>query len=105
MKPHDGDYTVIKGNWSNGFRDTELRSILSALKVHNLILTGIAEPIAIYGTFLGAWDEGLQTVMLTDCISASADPKTQEVIRNFSTNIFYPLMGARLTTSEDLKFE
>lgn len=64
LKPHSDDYIVEKGSWSNGFRETNLSDIVRKLKINTMIFTGVAEPIAIYGTFLGAWDEGLETVMV-----------------------------------------
>lgn len=104
LKPQPEDYIVQKGSWSNGFHDTDLRSIVRALKLHTLMITGLAEPIAIYGTFLGAWDEGLEIIMVEDCIMASgANPQIQDAIHHFSKNTFYPMMGARVTTSEFIK--
>ncbi len=106
LKPHQEDYIVEKGSWSNGFRETNLSDIVRKLKISTMIFTGVAEPIAIYGTFLGAWDEGLETVMIADCIMASAiDPKIQDKVHQFSINTFYPMMGARVTESRYLRFE
>jgi nicotinamidase-related amidase len=104
--PHKDDYIVEKGSWSNGFRETNLREIVRKLEINSLVFTGVAEPIAIYGTFLGAWDEGLETVMIADCIMASAiDQEVQNTIHAFSINTFYPMMGARVTDSRYLIFD
>lgn len=84
----------------------KLRDIVRKLKINTIIFTGVAEPIAIYGTFLGAWDEGLETVMVADCIIASAiDQKIQDTVHQFSISTFYPMMGARVTESRYLRFE
>lgn len=106
LQPHNEDYIIEKGSWSNGFRGTNLGDVIRELKINTLIFTGVAEPIAIYGTFLGAWDEGLETVMVADCIMASAiDQAVQDTIHQFSIQTFYPMMGAKVTASNYLRFK
>ena len=38
LRPKQGDYIIEKGSWSNGFRDTDLRSMVHALKFIRLFL-------------------------------------------------------------------
>jgi nicotinamidase-related amidase len=105
IRPYKNDYIVWKGNWTNGYRDTDLRTILHALKIRRLVIAGIAEPACVYGTFLGTFDEGIEPIMLSDClVPAGSDEQMANKVHDFSIKTFYPMMGSRVITSKELVF-
>lgn len=105
LRPRNSDYVVWKGNWTNGYRDTDLRTILRGLNIQRLVIVGVAEPACVYGTFLGTFDEGIEPIMLSDClVPAGSDEAMENKVHSFSVNTFYPMMGARVITSKKLEF-
>ncbi|HBM16303.1 MAG TPA: hypothetical protein DD381_08200 [Lentisphaeria bacterium] len=105
IQPNKNDIIVHKGNWCNAFIDTDLRTITESMGIKRLIITGAVEPACVYATFMGAFDDGIEPIVLSDCtIPAGSDKETQDKIHNFSIDTFYPLMGGEVTTSEFLRF-
>ena len=73
MRPHDGDYSVLKPKYS-AFYETSLETLLRHLGVRRLVLAGFATDICVLATALDAAMRGYDLVVPQDAAAAeSAD--------------------------------
>jgi nicotinamidase-related amidase len=77
LAPKPGDREVTKGSYS-GFHDTSLESVLDALRIDTIELTGCATEVQLMATATDALQRGYQVQMPTG-LNAGASPVAEAV--------------------------
>ena len=80
LKPQKGDYTVDKRTYS-GFFETNLDSLLRALKVDTVYLTGLHTNMCARHTAADAFFRGYQPVAVEDGLNAFTEEDHQEGLK------------------------
>ncbi len=83
LKPHARDYFVLKPKHS-GFFDTTLDTLLQALRIRRLILTGIAGNICVLFTANDAYMRELRIVAPADCIVSNTPADNEHALRQIA---------------------
>jgi nicotinamidase-related amidase len=98
LRPTSRDYFVLKPRHS-GFYDTTLDTLLRALHVRRVILTGIAGNICVLFTANDAYMRGLTIFTPADCIVSNTARDNQNALRQMQT-----VLKARIAPSDRLTF-
>ncbi|MBP3469096.1 MAG: isochorismatase family protein [Lachnospiraceae bacterium] len=69
IKPADHDNVIYKSYYSS-FKQSDLFSILTSMKIRHLYLTGTESDLNIYPTVLDAYELGFSSTIITDAVSA-----------------------------------
>jgi ureidoacrylate peracid hydrolase len=72
LEPGEGQIEVIKKR-TNSFHNTNLKSLLDALQVDTLLITGVSCHMCINGTIVGAVDEDYNVIALHDAIAGPSE--------------------------------
>jgi nicotinamidase-related amidase len=99
MAPRDGDYFVIKPQFS-GFYATNLPVLLPKLGVSRLVLTGIAADICVLFTAADAHMRAYDLWVPQDAVASESDARKQ-----MSLSIMHKSMGAVCRGSDELRLE
>jgi nicotinamidase-related amidase len=78
------DYFVLKPKHS-GFFDTTLDTLLHALKIRRVILTGIAGNICVLFTANDAYMRELEIYAPADCIASNTPADNEHALRQIET--------------------
>jgi nicotinamidase-related amidase len=89
---------VLKPKHS-GFFDTSLDTLLEALRIRRVILTGIAGDICVLFTANDAYMRELKIFAPADCIVSNTTAINQQALRQIHT-----VLKGNLTASPQLKF-
>jgi nicotinamidase-related amidase len=84
LRPTARDYFVLKPRHS-GFYDTTLDTLLSALRVRRVIVTGMAGNICVLFTANDAYMRGLRLYAPGDCIVSNTIGENQRALRQIET--------------------
>jgi nicotinamidase-related amidase len=84
LKPNSRDYFVLKPKHS-GFFDTTLDTLLEALRIRRVILTGIAGNICVLFTANDAYMRELKIFAPADCIVSNTAADNDHALRQIST--------------------
>jgi len=84
LKPTARDYFVLKPKHS-GFFDTTLDTLLKALRIRRVILTGIAGNICVLFTANDAYMRELKIFAPADCIVSNTAPDNDYALRQIDT--------------------
>jgi nicotinamidase-related amidase len=84
LKPTSRDYFVLKPKHS-GFFDTTLDTLLGALRVRRVILTGIAGNICVLFTANDAYMRDLKILAPADCIVSNTAADNDSALRQIRT--------------------
>jgi nicotinamidase-related amidase len=95
LKPTPSDYFILKPRHS-AFFSTSLVPLLDDLKVHHLILTGIATNLCVLFTAHDAHMQKYKLTVLSDCCAAESD-----FDHNTALSQLERFCGARITLSTD----
>lgn len=68
LRPREGEPVVRKSTYS-GFHDSELQSVLAALKVEKLVITGCVTSICVFYTAADAVMRGYRVRVPVDCVA------------------------------------
>jgi nicotinamidase-related amidase len=98
LKPFARDYFVLKPKHS-GFFDTTLDTLLQALAVRRVILTGIAGNICVLFTANDAYMRDLRIFAPADCIVSNTPEENAYALRQIGT-----VLKGDVRTSHLLKF-
>lgn len=98
LRPSTRDYFVLKPKHS-GFYDTTLDTLLEALHIRRVILTGIAGNICVLFTANDAYMRGLKLFAPPDCIVSNTAEENEHALRQM-----HVVMKAALTPSAQLAF-
>jgi nicotinamidase-related amidase len=98
LRPSARDYFVLKPKHS-GFYDTTLDTLLSALKVRRVILTGIAGNICVLFTANDAYMRELRIFAPADCIVSNTTADNAHALRQIET-----VLKGNVTESSRLAF-
>jgi nicotinamidase-related amidase len=98
LKPNSRDYFVLKPKHS-GFFDTTLDTLLDALRIRRVILTGIAGNICVLFTANDAYMRDLKLFVPADCIVSNTPADNEYALRQIRT-----VLKGTLTESTRLKF-
>jgi nicotinamidase-related amidase len=98
LRPTKNDYFVLKPKHS-GFFDTTLDTLLAALHIRRVILTGIAGNICVLFTANDAYMRGLKIFAPSDCIVSNTPEENEHVLKQIET-----VLKGNLTTSARLQF-
>jgi nicotinamidase-related amidase len=99
LRPTKSDYFVLKPKHS-GFFDTTLDTLLAALRIRRVILTGIAGNICVLFTANDAYMRGLKIFAPSDCIVSNTPEENGHALKQIET-----VLKGNLTTSARLQFE
>jgi nicotinamidase-related amidase len=99
LRPEKDDYFVIKPRHS-GFYQTNLDLLLKYLKVHTLILTGMAADICVLFTANDAYLREFEIVVPADCCAAES-----EAYRSQALELIERVLKADITPSPKLDLE
>lgn len=72
LEPKEGQIEVIKTRF-NSFHNTNLKSLLDALQVDTLLITGVSCHMCVNGTIVGAVDEDFNVIALHDAIAGPSE--------------------------------
>jgi nicotinamidase-related amidase len=98
LRPSARDYFVLKPKHS-GFFDTTLDTLLGALRVRRVILTGIAGNICVLFTANDAYMRDLKIFAPRDCIVSNTAADNDHALRQIQT-----VLKGDITESTRLKF-
>lgn len=84
LRPTRRDYFVLKPKHS-GFFDTTLDTLLDALKIRRVIVTGIAGNICVLFTANDAYMRDLKVFTPADCVVSNTPAENDYAIRQIST--------------------
>jgi nicotinamidase-related amidase len=98
LRPTARDYFVLKPKHS-GFFDTTLDSLLEALRIRRVILTGIAGNICVLFTANDAYMRDLRLFVPADCIVSNTAADNDYALRQIRT-----VLKGNLTESSQLVF-
>lgn len=84
LKPTVKDYFVLKPKHS-GFYDTTLDTLLAALRITRVILTGIAGNICVLFTANDAYMRGLRLFVPDDCVASESPAENEYALRQIRT--------------------
>ncbi len=72
VEPQENEIVVIKHRYS-GFVGTNLEQILRALKIQNLIVTGVATNVCVESTARDGFMRDFFVVLVSDCCGSTSD--------------------------------
>jgi len=98
LRPTPRDYFVLKPKHS-GFFDTTLDTLLGALRIRRVILTGIAGNICVLFTANDAYMRDLRIFAPPDCIVSNTPTDNDHALRQIQT-----VLKGNLTESSRLTF-
>jgi len=98
LRPTSRDYFVLKPKHS-GFYDTTLDTLLEALKIRRVILTGIAGNICVLFTANDAYMRDLQIFAPADCIVSNTAADNA-----YALNQIEAVLKGNLATSRRVRF-
>jgi nicotinamidase-related amidase len=98
LRPTKRDYFVLKPKHS-GFFDTTLDTVLGALRIRRVILTGIAGNICVLFTANDAYMRDLKIFAPADCIVSNTVEDNDHALRQIGS-----VLKGNLTPSEFLRF-
>jgi nicotinamidase-related amidase len=98
LKPTSRDYFVLKPKHS-GFFDTTLDTLLEALRIRRVILTGIAGNICVLFTANDAYMRDFKIFAPADCIVSNTSADNDHALRQLET-----VLKANIALSSDLIF-
>jgi nicotinamidase-related amidase len=98
LRPTRRDYFVLKPKHS-GFFDTTLDTLLAALQIRRLILTGIAGNICVLFTANDAYMRGLTIHAPSDCIVSNTPADNDYALRQIES-----VLKGNVTVSTALRF-
>jgi nicotinamidase-related amidase len=98
LKPNARDYFVLKPKHS-GFFDTTLDTLLEALRIQRLILTGIAGNICVLFTANDAYMRDFKIFAPADCIVSNTAIENDHALRQIET-----VMKGNVAVSTRLRF-
>ena len=98
LRPDPRDYFVLKPKHS-GFFDTTLDTLLGALRIRRVILTGIAGNICVLFTANDAYMRDLKIFAPADCIVSNTPSDNDHALRQIHT-----VLKGNLTESSRLAF-
>jgi nicotinamidase-related amidase len=98
LRPTARDFFVLKPKHS-GFYDTTLDTLLGALRVRRVILTGIAGNICVLFTANDAYMRELKIFVPSDCIVSNTAEENANALRQLAT-----VMKANVTPSDRIRF-
>ncbi len=84
LRPTSRDYFVLKPKHS-GFFDTTLDTLLEALKIQQVILTGIAGNICVLFTANDAYMRDLKIYVPADCVVSNTAADNDHALRQIET--------------------
>jgi nicotinamidase-related amidase len=84
LRPSSRDYFVLKPKQS-GFFDTTLNTLLEALRIRRVILTGIAGNICVLFTANDAYMRDLKIFTPADCIVSNTPAENDHALRQIQT--------------------
>ena len=84
LRPTAKDYFVLKPKHS-GFFDTTLDSLLEALRIRRVILTGIAGNICVLFTANDAYMRELKLYVPADCVVSNTPAENEHALRQIAT--------------------
>jgi nicotinamidase-related amidase len=96
LRPDKNDYFVIKPRHS-AFYQTSLDLLLKYLKVHKLILTGMAADMCVLFTANDAYLREFKVIVPADCCAAES-----EIYRQQSLNLIERVLKADISPSAEL---
>jgi nicotinamidase-related amidase len=99
LRPTARDYFVLKPKHS-GFFDTTLDSLLEALRIRRVILTGIAGNICVLFTANDAYMREFKIFAPADCIVSNTVPDNDHALRQIKT-----VMKGNIALSTRLTFQ
>lgn len=99
LRPIKDDYFIIKPRHS-GFYQTNLDLLLKYLKVHTLILTGMAADICVLFTANDAYLREFEIVVPSDCCASEAEDYRQQALR-----LVERVLKGTITPSPDLDLQ
>jgi nicotinamidase-related amidase len=98
LRPTPKDYFVLKPKHS-GFFDTTLDTLLGALAIRRVILTGIAGNICVLFTANDAYMRDLKLFVPADCIVSNTPEENDHALEQIAT-----VLKGNLTPSTNLRF-
>jgi nicotinamidase-related amidase len=98
LRPTVRDYFVLKPKHS-GFYDTTLDTLLKALRIRRVILTGVAGNICVLFTANDAYMRDLDIFAPADCIVSNTVQENEQALRQLET-----VLKGCVATSEQLVF-
>jgi len=98
LRPTASDYFVLKPKHS-GFYDTTLDSLLEALRITRVIVTGIAGNICVLFTANDAYMREYKLLAPRDCIVSNTAAENDHALRQIET-----VLKGNLTPSTGLRF-
>jgi nicotinamidase-related amidase len=99
LRPTKKDYFVLKPKHS-GFFDTTLDTLLQALRIRRVILTGIAGNICVLFTANDAYMRDLRIFAPSDCIVSNTAEENEHALKQIGS-----VLKGNLTPSPLLRFE
>lgn len=97
LRPGARDYFVLKPKHS-AFFDTSLDTLLGALRIRRVILTGIAGNICVLFTANDAYMRELKLFAPADCIVSNTTADNEHALRQIETIMKGTLTGSRALT-------
>jgi nicotinamidase-related amidase len=98
LRPSSRDYFVLKPKHS-GFFDTTLGTLLNALRIRRVILTGIAGNICVLFTANDAYMRDLKIFAPADCIVSNTAADNDHALRQIQT-----VLKGNITASTRFRF-
>jgi nicotinamidase-related amidase len=98
LRPGPRDYFVLKPKHS-GFYDTTLDTLLDALRIRRVILSGIAGNICVLFTANDAYMRDLKLYVPSDCVVSNTLVDNEHALRQMQT-----VLKATTTTATRLRF-
>jgi nicotinamidase-related amidase len=99
LRPSTRDYFVLKPKHS-GFFDTTLDTLLDALRIRRVILTGIAGNICVLFTANDAYMRELKIFAPADCIVSNTPEENDHALKQIGS-----VLKGNLTPSSRLRFK
>src|SRR3954452_1403101 len=99
LRPNPRDYFVLKPKHS-GFYDTTLDTLLAALRIRRVILTGIAGNICVLFTANDAYMRELKIFVPSDCIVSNTAEENDHALMQIGS-----VLKGNLTPSPLLRFQ
>jgi nicotinamidase-related amidase len=98
LRPTAKDYFVLKPKHS-GFFDTTLDTLLEALRIRRVIVTGIAGNICVLFTANDAYMRDFKIFAPSDCIVSNTSEENDHALKQIGT-----VLKANVTASSLLQF-
>jgi len=99
LRPTSRDFFVLKPKHS-GFYDTTLDTLLEALRIRRVILTGIAGNICVLFTANDAYMRELKLLVPADCIVSNTPEENEHALEQIGS-----VLKGTLTPSAQLRFQ